>query len=64
MKVTIVTIKAFERTITEHFIDKNFEQIHAELFEKCNTYEVVSILQATGAQFQPIYCLTKFKTND
>lgn len=60
MKITIVRFKAFDREFTEYFLDKSYEDIHQDLYSRCNTYTVLHVLQATGAQFQPLICLTKY----
>jgi len=47
MTTTIVIFNAFDRVCNESFIHgENFDQIHAALYEKCNTYEPLHILQS------------------
>ncbi len=61
MKLTVVTFRAFDRTHTEFFLDKSFEQIHEALHEKCSTYMVQSILESEDAHFMPVAKLEKFQ---
>lgn len=61
MKLVVVNFNAYDKANTMYFLDKTYEEIHNTLSTICETYVVTNIIEATGANFQPLNYLNKFK---